>query len=134
MRIALVSCTKNKKSGAHPAIDLYTSTWFRYATQFATKHCDEWRILSAKHNLLHPGRVIDNYDCSLHSMSATERQAWASRTADQILSTWNNGEIVMLAGNIYRQHLIPLLGRYSICIPLEGLGIGQQIKWLKENT
>jgi hypothetical protein len=43
-----------------------------------------------------------------------------------------NVEIIFLTGKLYRQQVIPILQahNYTTRTPMEGLGIGQQIKWL----
>ena len=41
-------------------------------------------------------------------------------------------EFIFLAGSKYRKFLIPHISNYKI--PLEGLGIGKQLKYLKEKT
>ena len=44
--------------------------------------------------------------------------------------------LVMFAGVRYRRFLYPSLRRYGydIEIPMQGLGIGKQLQWLKANT
>ena len=58
---------------------------------------------------------------------------WAQQVAYKIMETTNpNVEIIFLTGKLYRQQVIPILQAhdYITRTPMEGLGIGQQIKWL----
>ncbi|WP_017314051.1 DUF6884 domain-containing protein [Mastigocladopsis repens] len=57
----------------------------------------------------------------------------AQQVASHIMETTNpNVEIIFLTGKLYRQQVIPILQahNYTTRTPMEGLGIGQQIKWL----
>jgi hypothetical protein len=42
----------------------------------------------------------------------------------------NTDEFVFLAGNNYRKYLLPSINNYKI--PMLGLSIGKQLKWLTE--
>ena len=43
-----------------------------------------------------------------------------------------NDEFVFLAGDRYRKNLVPHMKNYSV--PMKGLGIGKQLKYLKGAT
>jgi len=138
MKVILVSCSKQKQPGRHPAYLLYNSTWFNLARAYADANRDcAWFILSAKYHLLKPETAIEAYDQTLHQMSQTQRLAWAEKVRDELLGAvaiWN--QIEVLAGRLYRDPLVKLLkaAGYEVSEPLAGLGIGQQQQWLKENT
>lgn len=43
--------------------------------------------------------------------------------------------IVVLAGSVYREHLmVPLqCASFSISVPMKGLCLGEQLRWLRES-
>ena len=135
-KIGFVSCVSQKLPYAAPARDLYTSALFTKARLYVQKHCDEWFILSAKYGLLTPDDNIEPYDVTLNTMPATDRRQWAQHVLPDIHANTNVGDVlVFLAGQKYRQYLIPLLeaSGYQIEVPMQGLGIGKQLQWLGEN-
>lgn len=134
--IGLVSCVKTKASTQCAAADLYTSVWFRKARFYAEKCCDRWYILSAKHGLISPDTVIAPYEETLATMPAAKRREWAAAVISDLMEEVIRGdEIIFLAGAQYREHLIRPLAESGIdvSIPMEGLGIGQQLAWLNKH-
>ena len=133
--IYLVACVSRKGAKPAPAELLYLSDWFAKASQFARIHGDRWFILSAKHGLLAPDTVIAPYDKTLaKGMTRAEREAWAQGVYHEIVDcTSTDDKLVFLAGQKYREHLIPRLQAqgYTVDVPMEGLGIGEQLAWLK---
>lgn len=135
MRVALVSCVKSKRSSPTPARDLYTSPLFVGLRAYAERKADRWYILSAQYGLVEPSQVLRPYEKTLNRMPRAERDEWASRVQGQLASVVPNGaEVIMLAGQRYREDLIPFLKRrgHSVSIPLEGLPFGKQLQFLKE--
>jgi cytoplasmic iron level regulating protein YaaA (DUF328/UPF0246 family) len=134
-KVVFVSCVSKKEEQPQPAGKLYISSWFKKAAAFARREGDRWYILSAKHGLLPPPKVIAPYDVTLNNMKAPERRAWAEKVVTQIKSYTNpDDELVFLAGNRYREYLVEPLREagYKISIPMEGLRIGEQLSWLNE--
>lgn len=135
-KIALISCTKIKQKSPCEAQTMYNkSALFSKITQFV-KQCDytDWYILSAKYGLIAKNEIIEPYDITLNSMKFDERKAWAKEIAENILAL-NVKHIDFYAGHKYRQYLIPILelNEITCTIPLNGLGIGEQLKYLNEN-
>lgn len=134
-KIVLISCVSKKLPYRAKARDLYTSPLFRmnlkYAQQFSPQKIF---VLSAKHGLVHLDEEIDPYDVTLNEMSASERKEWAARVVSQLRENADleNDHFVILAGQKYRQYLLPYLRSYEV--PLEGLKIGQQLQFLKEKA
>lgn len=133
--VALVSCVLLKKAEAAPAESLYISPWFVKASAYAQLISDRWFILSSLHSLLDPKKVIEPYDSTLYSARKPERAAWASRVAKDLISAVPpKSKIIILAGNTYREELIPLLSKkFEIEVPMVGLGIGKQLAFLKQS-
>jgi hypothetical protein len=131
--IGLVQCVARKRAGVHRAEDLYCSPWFRKARAYAEASCDRRFILSGKHGLLAPGAVISRYNVTLNRMSAEAWRAWGARVAKQLRRVCRAGDrVVVLAGARYREHVLPAL-RARGCrveVPMRGLGIGRQLRWL----
>lgn len=132
MKIALVSCSKNKKEITCIAEEMYSeSTLFKKATTYLkTQNYDKWFILSAKYGLLEPDEQIEPYDVTLNNMSSPEIKKWAERVNQQ-LNQYKIITVDFYAGDRYRKFLIPLLEESGIkCdVPLKGMGIGQQLQY-----
>ena len=133
-RLYLVSCVGKKGNCPVPAKDLYRSTWFKLARAWVERAAAPWFILSAKHGLVHPDTVIAPYDERLDTMPIVARRGWAKRVNSQLAETLPDvGEVVIFAGQRYREYIErQLRARYtSISVPMEGLRIGEQLRWLK---
>lgn len=132
-RIALVSCVKTKAERACPAGDLYTSAWFTKARSLIERSGLKWFILSAELGLVDPATIIAPYEKTLNKMGVAERTAWGAKVIAQMsLSLPKADEVVVLAGDRYRENLLPYLrSRFSrVTIPMEGLTSGRQLNWL----
>ena len=135
--VYLVACVGKKRESAMAAKDLYCSAWFLKAKRFVELRGGPWFILSAKHGLVHSGEVISPYDSTLNEMSVSERRAWADLVLGQLLPLVRKGsQVIFLAGNHYREHLIPALEveGVEVSIPMRGLGIGKQLSWFNANS
>ena len=149
--IVLVGCGKEKLQRPAKAKELYTGPLFRKARAYAEKHGDLWRILSAKYGLVDPETVIAPYDATVAGKPQKERHNWAVVVRNAIscnLLTWthDNGtnwrcepvRFVCLAGAPYLS-CFELEGCKirEFCViekPLEGLGIGQRLKFLGQGS
>lgn len=115
------------------AEELYISTLFKLNLQFAKKlNPNEIYILSAKYGLLDLNDKVEPYDITLNNMPAKDRKSWAQGILKQLNSKFDlkKCHFIILAGSRYRQYLLP--GLYSYEMPLEGLSIGRQLKYLKK--
>lgn len=135
--VYLVSCVSVKGAEPTEARSLYVSDWFKKARSLVERSGAAWFILSAEHGLVHPMTVIAPYERTLNTMSVHERRAWASRVIERMNLELPRAErIVVLAGRRYREFLMEHLR--SVCsdiqVPLEGLGIGEQLGWLSRAT
>ena len=134
--VALVSCVKQKRGLASPARDLYTSQLFRGLRRYAETHADTWYIMSAEYGVLHPDEVVEPYERTLNKMPKRDRRAWSQKVQQQLLDLLPpDAEVILLAGQRYREDIEPFLRErgYSVSIPLQGLTIGKQLQWLKQN-
>lgn len=134
--IGLVSCVGQKRNSPSSAKTLYTSALFAKMRRYIESNCERWFILSAKYGLLSPDEIIAPYEETLKSKSRIERMEWADNVwlnLGNILSP--NDKVLILAGDKYREYLVPKIRERGclVEIPLEGLGIGRQLKWLVDN-
>lgn len=130
-KIYLVGCSKKKKPIESLAKDLYDSVLFRLiCKELQYKH---WYILSAKHGLLDPYTKIKPYDFTLSQLSIPDRISWSWDVFNGILEFYSGEEIVILAGKMYREFLLPIFDEFEMpySIPMYGLGIGQQQSIIK---
>jgi len=135
MKVVLLSCVSKKLPHKAKARDLYVSPLFRLGLKYAESlHPDRIFILSAEYGLIDLEKEIEPYNRTLNRMSSTDVLAWAGRVLLQLKSSADlkNDEFIFLAGERYRKHLVPYMAKYSI--PMKGLGIGKQLKYLKEAT
>ncbi len=135
-KIVLVSCVSEKNTMACPARYLYTSDWFTKAARYAEQIADEWYILSAKYDLVHPDQILEPYNATLKMMGKNARKVWADRIFLQLKILLRPYDTVtFLAGQSYREFLLDLISRMGcqIEIPMEGLRIGEQMQWLNNH-
>lgn len=135
MRIVLISCASKKLSYRARAKDIYISQLFKLNLNYAKNlNPDKIFILSAKHGLLDLDTEIEPYNKTLNKMIDEQIKQWADKIISDLekISDLKKDEIIFLAGERYRRYLIPHISNYKI--PLEGLGIGKQLKYLKEQN
>ncbi len=132
-KIVLISCVSKKLNHKSKAQDLYISPLFKKNLVYAKSlNPDNVFILSAGHGLLGLNEYVEPYDKTLNKMSANEIKEWSNLILKQLqkVSDLNKDEFVFLAGNNYRKFLLTKIKNYKI--PMMGLGIGKQLKWLTE--
>lgn len=130
--IGLISCVSKKKDGSHKAKDLYISSLFFKAKEYAEKNLDKYYILSAKYGLLDPDEVIETYNETLKDKKVDERKKWAEDVFVKLkLLLGKDDEIVFLAGKYYREFLETKLDEIGISyqVPLTNYPIGKQLQW-----
>lgn len=134
-KIVLISCVSKKLSNRARAKDLYVSPLFCMNMRFAeSMNPDKIFILSAKYGLVELEDVLEPYDETLNEKGQAENRAWAEHVLLQLRSKVDleEDEITFLAGERYRRHLVQHCKRHSI--PMEGLGIGRQLQFLKRQV
>lgn len=137
MRIALVGCTKRKKSEACPAREMYQeSDLFQKVVKYVELHeFDSWYILSAKYGLVHPDLIIQPYDLTLKTFSGDELRMWNIKVINSFIEIIGHRPVYVefLCGEKYRSGLVILCKKRNISYsePLKGMGLGQQLSFLK---
>ena len=135
--VALVACVSKKNDRAMAAKDLYVSDWFQKASKYAKQNSDVWYILSAKYGLLNIDAIISPYDVTLKQVPVYVRRQWAEKVLDDLKRLLKPGdEVIILAGMAYREYIVGPIEEMGcrVEVPMEGLGIGEQLRWLKEHT
>lgn len=139
MAMYLVSCVSKKLDHPAAAKDLYVSDWFKKARAFVEAEAgdDDWLILSAKYGLVEPQERIAPYEKTLKKVPKAGRQQWAEDVYEELMYYLAPGEtVVIMAGEYYREFLVPWLEEegFRVELPLLGLGLGEQLRWLARNT
>ncbi len=135
--IGLISCVSKKGESAAPAKELYDSALFTKSREFVEQHCDDWYILSAKYGLVSPSEVIEPYEETLNTKSSRERDEWAEKVWNVLHQRLRQDDrVTILAGERYRERLLPLITAHGchIDVPMQGLGIGRQLQWLSHQN
>lgn len=136
-RIGLVGCVKSKLPHPAPARDLYVSALFRGRRAHVESSCDRWFILSAKHGLVEPDRVLDPYDETLKAASEARRRRWSSEvlaSLERALGPLARMEFELHAGADYIAHGLErgLRERGArVTIPAAGLSLGKQLAYYR---
>ena len=133
-KIVLISCASKKLAHKAKAKDLYISPLFCGNLTYArSMQPDKIFILSAKYGLVDLEQELEPYNQTLNEMSAWENKQWAEKVIEQMCNKgvdFTNDEITFLAGEKYRKNLVSHFQKVSI--PMQGLSIGRQLKYLKE--
>lgn len=136
-RVYLLSCVGKKRMTTDYARSMYISPWFNKARAYVEATSSRWYILSAVYGLIAPDAVIHPYEKTLNKMTIGERKDWTSTVMAMIeVSLPDLETAVILAGNRYREFLVPALEKRGIAVevPMKGMSIGKQLQWLERNT
>lgn len=133
MKIAILSCTKSKNEGYMKAKDLYMkSNLFSLSYHYAKKNADKVYILSAKHGLLKEDDIIKEYDLTLKNQSELEKKKWSYKVYKEMIKEFDEkDELIFFTGEDYHKYLKRKLP-FKMTFPLDGLSLGNRMKWLKE--
>lgn len=135
MRIGMVGCVKQKRSATSAARDLYTSPLFCRRRSHVEATCEAWVILSALHGVVLPDEVLDPYDRTLKTVSASERRRWAGDVLadlERYFGPLRAHVFELHAGSEYVDFgLEEGLRRAGAGVdrPLQGLSLGRQLAW-----
>ncbi|AEM46946.1 hypothetical protein Acife_0748 [Acidithiobacillus ferrivorans SS3] len=105
--------------------------------RYAEENADTWYILFAEHGVMQPDTIIGPYEKTLNQMSKAERLVWAEGVQKTLLDLIAPGGMVtILAGERYRENLIPFLEAHGhlVAVPMAGLPLGMQLRWLKTHV
>lgn len=139
--VVLIGCTKNKaplKRGKKVAAqELYSvSPLFTKSRRYAEAlidegEADDWAILSAKFGLTPRRKKIPTYNETLVGAKIDTKRAWAKRVAKEILKVYGDRvHLIFLTSKDYARVVDYLPETVTYEEPLEGLGIGDRMRWL----
>ena len=133
MIVGLVACCSKKEDKKTKAVDMYKSTLFTSSMKYLKKRCDKIYILSAKYGLVELDNEIDVYNVTLNKINSKNRLLWSNNVIVELRKKVDleKDTFIILAGLKYREHIIKYIKSYNI--PMSGLGIGKQLKFLKED-
>ena len=131
--VVVVQCAATKRNYRMRARDLYNSVLFQWSRVFADEFACDWRILSAKHGLVHPSDVLDPYDCALPDLTREERREWRDNVAHDAEDWIGSRRVVVLAGNLYAEAFNRVA--FDAIFPFRGLrGWGKKIAFARNNV
>lgn len=134
-KIVLLSCTKSKLDKPAPAQELYSpSPTFQKTLEYGKQlKPDKMYILSAKHHLVPLDKKLAPYDLTLKDMKKDEKEKWGQIVMKQMKEKGinpNKNTFIFLTGTEYMKPLLEYIPEQNIETPLEGLKMGERMKWL----
>lgn len=136
--VGLLATARKKSRHPAPVIEFYNSPLFRKSVQYARQHYDRLYFYNAKDGLLLPKTMMAPYDVSIKNFTVKEKRSWAHTVIRELQNHEDpqGCEIFLHGGYVYRKFLQPELESYNYhyTVPLQGLGIGQQLTWYDNHT
>lgn len=133
--IVLIACSREKRAERAPAKDLYLSERFRLCRTAAEAYADKWFIVSAKHGLVDPERILSPYDTTLPNMTSCEVEVWNKKVKNQ-LARWvpKQSNIVCLGDSEYFTPLanLDLNARARVHLPFRRIDQSNHLTWLRK--
>lgn len=119
--LIITGCTKRKLGPVAPAKDLYQGTIFRKVREYAESMGFDYVIISAKHGLLFPESVIEEYEQVLKSAEDIEAiRPDVEERLGEILDQYDT--IVVIAGSNYRKVLENIADDRFVFLKARGIG------------
>ena len=131
--IALIACSKHKINHKTKAEDIYLGNLFKLSLALAKEmQMDNIYILSSEYGLLDINTVIEPDKVCLKKFNKPEKEIWEKNVMNQLNQKTNiqSDHFYFFAGINYREYLTSSLAH--VHIPMEGLKVGEQLKYLKE--
>jgi len=132
--LVLISCSKTKLATKAQARELYTGQLFKKAVAWAERHGYPWFIISALYGFVTPDQELQPYNFTLQELRTRERESWAHRAIAGDLAKYasTGSHAFLIMPELYRRHIQTTLRERGITYqnPVEGMAIGQQMKWL----
>ena len=126
--LVVIACGARKGPEPIAAGYLYQGSLFKAARKAALASGQDWMILSAKHGLLDPRRVIAPYEATIRTTA--DKRALAVTLIGQ-LPLYDGREVEAWVPRRYVEAMY-MAGVNVATAPLTGLGIGQQMKWFAD--
>lgn len=104
--LIVIGCGRDKTSIATAARNLYVSDRFQRSLTVAQKLTAPFAILSAKHGVVDPDRILDPYDLDLSHLSDADQRLWANLAIEQLAKHAEGRSICILATGPYVSRLV----------------------------
>lgn len=133
--LAVISCSFEKGASPAPARELYRGPYFQAMMCYANTHSSAWCILSAKHGLINPTKVIEPYNTAFPNPDSVS----VCRTVHTILKYGLDqyDRFILLGGYHYRKHMVRALEATDYCgqvvQPTAGMRYRDQIAFLQNS-
>ena len=136
-RIGLVTASRHQRGTICRAAEQYdASPIFRRARDYCLRTFGEWYIVSVRHHLLSPQRVIGPGELALLSLNAEERMRWAEKVAHDLTDrAARSGEsivYVLYASQRCADALMRAAPSLTFELPLSGMGLRERLQWYDE--
>ncbi|HTX52459.1 MAG TPA: hypothetical protein VMD08_03575 [Candidatus Baltobacteraceae bacterium] len=101
---------------------------------------DAWYVLSAKHGLVEPDRILEPYEQTLKGASCQERRDWSRRVLRDLRQRVGslNGTVAEIhAGNEYRAYGLVdglIAEGAQVEVPVAGLPLGKQLAFYRRRA
>jgi hypothetical protein len=131
--VVLIQCSATKLDRPAKARDMYVSTLFKHSLTYAESlNPDKIYVLSGKYGLLHLDDYIEPYNVFIGDMDTISQHNWAKGVVESLKKECDvdNDDFTLLCGIKYRRFLMRYLKNTRV--PMTGLGIGEQLRFLKE--
>lgn len=139
-RLLVIGCGKAKLDRPAPARELYTGSLFRAARRYAEESGDRWMIVSAKHGLIDPDRVIEPYDATIRDVLRGGKidKDWSDQVARTVYGLWPQRRSIAVHVHAGAAYVSALWLALRLCqdrqfadigTPLRGLMIGERLRW-----
>ncbi|MEZ0606179.1 DUF6884 domain-containing protein [Paraburkholderia sp. IW21] len=134
--VVVIGCGRNKLKSAARVSHLYTSSRFQRSRAIAENLGARYFVLSAKHGLVAPDKIIEPYDFQIKNLSVSEKCAWARSALDSLATLAQDTVVTFLAESDYVDPLLfcnsdrnpPL----NLLTPLKTLAPEQMPLWLEQ--
>ncbi len=138
MKIALISCSKLKRSYTCMAKELYSpSELFSASYQYAkTLKVDKIYIISTKHGLIHEDAFIAPYELSMKDWSENRTMDWANGVKNQIDKELNprEDEFIVLTETECLTPLLKVKAFEKFVFPLRDMNVDTKIAYMNNEV
>lgn len=136
-KIGLVTASRHERGTICRAAEQYDpSPIFRRARDYCLRSFGEWYIVSVRHHLLSPQRVIGPGELALLSLNAEERTRWAEQVAcdltDRAARSAEPILYVLYASQRCADALIRAAPSLTFELPLSGMSLRGRLQWYDE--
>jgi|SRR5579872_2387815 len=133
-KIGLVTASRHERGTICRASEQYDpSPIFRRARDYCLRTFGEWYIVSVRHHLLAPQRVIGPGELALLALNAEERACWAEHVTRDLTDRASRSAEPIVFALYASQRCADALMRaapsLTFELPLSGMGLRERLQW-----